>query len=71
MGVITRRDLVNDIRSAFPKAGVLNKTQIGAYLHKKKDATTAFLRDVPKTNTGNKVEYLVIDIADKLYRNRA
>lgn len=68
---MTRRDLVNDIRSVFPKAGVLNKEDVRAYLNKGRDFTKAFLEDVPKVNTGNKAEYLVIDIADKLYRNRA
>lgn len=68
---MTRRDIVNDIRSVYPRAGVINKTQVKDYLDKGQDFTTSFLRDVPKVNTGNKVEYLVIDIADKLYRNRA
>lgn len=68
--MMTKRDIVNDIRSVFPDAGVLNKEQIRAYLNKGRDFTNEFLRDVPKVNTGNKNEYLVLDIADKLYSNR-
>ena len=67
---MTKRDIVNDIRAVFPGAGVLNKEQIGSYLNKGRDFTSEFLRDILKVNTGNKCEYLVIDIVNKLYGNR-
>lgn len=40
--MMTKRDIVNDIRSVFPDAGVLNKEQIRAYLIKAEISLTNF-----------------------------
>lgn len=61
---MTKRDIVNDIRSVYPEADILDKEQIRAYLNKGRNFTNKYLRDVPKVNTGNKNEYLVLDIAE-------
>lgn len=64
----SKRDIVSDIRSVFPGAGLLKRTQIREYLKRGNAATADFLADIAPVHIGKSPDYLVEDIADKLYR---
>lgn len=64
----SKRDIVSDIRSVFPDAGLLKRTQIRKYLRRGSAGTADFLADITPVRIGKSPDYLVEDIADKLYR---
>lgn len=67
----TKRDIAADIRSVFPDAGLLKREQVRKYLKRGKAATADFLEDIEPVIIGKTPDYLVDDIADKLYRQQA
>lgn len=67
----TKRNIVSDIRSVFPDAGLLTRESIRKYLKKGDAATADFLADLTPVHIGKRYEYLVEDIAEKLYQSQA
>lgn len=67
----TKQEIINDIRSLWPNAGVLNKANTKVYIQKTGHNPSDFLADLDKRKVkiDNGYGYLVIDIADKLYRS--
>lgn len=67
----TKREIVDDIRSLYPGAGTLCKSEVLRYIHKIGHRQSEFVENLNETEIDGQIRYLVVDIADKLYRQQA
>lgn len=65
----TKQEIVDDIRSLYPGAGALRKADVLRYIKKTDRHPSEFMESLDTTEIDGQVRYLVISIADKLYRS--
>lgn len=74
----TKQDLIADMRSLYPGAGVITKAEVKRYIrdlqHRSNEDQASlnnFFDGLAFVQIGARTKYLVIDVADKLYRMQA
>lgn len=69
----TKQEIINDIRSLYPGAGALCKADVLRYIRKLGHSQSEFIGRLSENATviDGQTRYLVIDIADQLYRGQA
>ena len=65
-----KRVLVQDIKTSFDGAALLNVSEVARYLGVCRDTAKVFLRGLEYCPVGNEKKYLVTDLAKKIYENR-
>jgi len=66
MITMDKRDIVQDIKSQFNGAGMLNLTEVARYLGRSRNRVQPFLEGLEYIQMGTEKKYLVVDIAKKI-----
>lgn len=61
-----KRDIVQDIKSQFNGAALLNITEVAKYMGRSRNRIQPFLQDLEYLQMGTEKKYLVVDIAKKI-----
>ncbi len=61
-----KRDIVQDIKSQFNGAAMLNVTEIAKYFGRSRNRMKTFLEGLEYLQMGTEKKYLVVDIAKKI-----
>ncbi|HML37003.1 MAG TPA: hypothetical protein PKA19_06255 [Bacillota bacterium] len=61
-----KREIIQDIKSQFNGAGMLNITEVAKYLGRSRKRLRPFLEGLEYLQVGSEKKYLVVDIAKKI-----
>lgn len=61
-----KRDIVQDIKSQFNGAALLNITEVAKYMGRSRNRIQPFLQDLEYLQMGTEKKYFVLDIAKKI-----
>lgn len=61
-----KREIVQDIKSQFGGAALLNITEIAKYMGRSRNRVQPFLEGLEYLQMGTEKKYLVVDIAKKI-----